>query len=93
MGRVLVAMVAAIYTDAFVAGKAFHLAYWEQIMIDDQVNLEELEESRKRRTAQETTAEGSTPGTPEGPVHTPYRKPKQWISEARKWLGVGGRTG
>lgn len=91
MGRVLAVTVSAIDTDTLVAGEAFYLAYWEQIMIDDQVNREELEESKKRRAAQETTAEGSTPVVPEVSAHTGHRKPKQWINEARKWLGVGGR--
>lgn len=60
-------------------------------MIDDQVNLEELEESKRWRALQETRAEGGVPVVPAVRVRIPQRAPKQWIREARKGLGAGGR--
>jgi hypothetical protein len=60
-------------------------------MIDDQVNLEELEESKRWRALRETRADGGVPVVPTVPVRIPQRGSKQWIREARKWLGAGGR--
>lgn len=59
--------------------------------IDDQVNLEELEESKRWRALQETRAEGDMPVVPPVSVRLPQRAPKQWIREARKWLRASGR--
>jgi hypothetical protein len=61
-------------------------------MIDDQVNLEELEESRKRRVSQETAAKNDMPVTPGVPVGIPPKAPKQWLRVTMKWLGAGGRA-
>ncbi|MGC2961615.1 hypothetical protein ACPUET_16710 [Paraburkholderia graminis] len=62
-------------------------------MIDDQVNAEELAESRKQR---EAAANATDDGMPVGPEDekrvvdgTQYRGPKQWIRHARKLLGAG----
>lgn len=65
----------------------------EWIMNDDQVNAEELAESRRRREALQRAADDGMPVAAEieerDAVEIPYRKPKQWIRHARKWLGAG----
>jgi hypothetical protein len=78
---------------ANITRETFYLKQWEQMMIDDQVNLEELEESKKRRAPQEAAAaaEADAPTIPATPVLVAHKAPKQWIREARKWLGAGGR--
>jgi hypothetical protein len=44
---------------------------WERIMIDDQVNLEELEESRRRREAAENATDDGMPVLPEDKERDP----------------------
>ena len=62
-------------------------------MIDDQVNAEELAESRRQREAAANATDDGMPAAPEnekGVVEeTQYRAPKQWVRHARKWLGAG----
>ncbi|MFM0197869.1 hypothetical protein [Paraburkholderia strydomiana] len=62
-------------------------------MIDDQVNAEELAESRKQREAAANATDDGMPVAPEdeGRVvdKTQYRRPKQWVRHARKLLGAG----
>jgi hypothetical protein len=62
-------------------------------MIDDQVNAEELAESKRQR---EAAANATDDGMPVGPENekrvveaTQCRAPKQWVRHARKWLGAG----
>ncbi|WP_460910800.1 hypothetical protein [Paraburkholderia jirisanensis] len=63
-------------------------------MNDDQVNAEELAESKRRREAMQRAADDGMPVAAEieerDAVEISYRKPKQWIRHARKWLGAGG---
>jgi len=65
----------------------------ECIMIDDQVNPEELAESRTRREAADNATDDGMPMAPEhiesDVGQTEYKTPKQWIRHARKWLGSG----
>lgn len=65
-------------------------------MIDDQVNLEEVEEmKRQRRAVQEATDDGMPVGPGEdGKVRAEmrYRKPKQWVKYARKWISARAHT-
>ncbi|WP_240057222.1 hypothetical protein [Paraburkholderia azotifigens] len=65
----------------------------EWIMNDDQVNAEELAESKRRREAMQRATDDGMPVAAEfeerDAVEIPYRKPKQWIRHARKWLGAG----
>jgi hypothetical protein len=62
-------------------------------MIDDQVNTEELAESRRQREAAENATDDGMPVAPENKardvqgIH--YRTPKQWVRHARKWLATG----
>jgi len=60
-------------------------------MIDDQVNAEELAESRKQREAAQKATDDGMPVAPEDNAkdlgQIPYETPKQWIRHARKWLG------
>lgn len=62
-------------------------------MIDDQVNAEELAESRKLREAAEKATDDGMPVAPESKEKDvegiQYRTPKQWVRHARKWLGAG----
>lgn len=63
-------------------------------MIDDQVNEEEIAESRKRRQA---AADDGMPAEPEAKaapaVQIQYRTPKHWVKSGKLWLGgAGGRT-
>jgi hypothetical protein len=62
-------------------------------MIDDQVNAEELEESRRQREAAENATDDGMPVAPENKERVvegiQYRAPKQWVRHARKWLGAG----
>jgi hypothetical protein len=64
---------------------------WECIMIDDQVNAEELAESRRRREAAENATDDGMPVAPENKTRDveeiQYKTPKQWVRYARKWLG------
>ncbi|NPT61419.1 hypothetical protein [Paraburkholderia elongata] len=63
-------------------------------MIDDQVNAEELAESKKQREAAETATDDGMPVVPEGKAGDvkviQYRTPKQWMKYAMKWPGEGG---
>ena len=63
-------------------------------MIDDQVNAEELADSRKQREAAANATDDGMPVAPEDEKRvvdgTQYRGPKQWIRHARKLLGAGG---
>lgn len=60
-------------------------------MIDDQVNAEELAESRGQREAAENATDDGMPVAPEHDARDvgqiQYKTPKQWIRHARKWLG------
>jgi hypothetical protein len=62
-------------------------------MIDDQVNAEELAESRRQREAAANATDDGMPAVPENEKRivdgTQYRAPKQWVRHARKWLGAG----
>jgi hypothetical protein len=63
-------------------------------MIDDQVNEEEIAESRKQRQA---AADDGMPAEPEkkaapAAVQIQYRTPKHWVKNAKMWLSAGGRT-
>ncbi|WP_341312679.1 hypothetical protein WN982_14600 [Paraburkholderia sp. IMGN_8] len=62
-------------------------------MIDDQVNAEELAESRRKREAAANATDDGMPAAPENekPIveETQNRAPKQWVRHARKWLGAG----
>ncbi|MFM0478571.1 hypothetical protein [Paraburkholderia strydomiana] len=62
-------------------------------MIDDQVNAEELAESRRQREAAANATDDGMPVAPEGKKRvvdgTAYRGPKQWVRHARKLLGAG----
>jgi hypothetical protein len=62
-------------------------------MNDDQVNAEELAESRRRREAAENATDDGMPVAPEDKERDAegiqYRTPKQWVRHARKWLGAG----
>ncbi|MGN8106527.1 hypothetical protein ACTJLB_00895 [Paraburkholderia sp. 22098] len=61
-------------------------------MIDDQVDAEELADSRRQRQAAAKAAENDTPVAPENksPVmeNTVGGAPRQWMRSARKWLGA-----
>jgi hypothetical protein len=65
----------------------------ECIMIDDQVNAEELAESRGRREAADNATDDGMPVAPEHIENdvgqTEYKTPKHWIRHARRWLGSG----
>jgi hypothetical protein len=60
-------------------------------MIDNQVNTEELAESRRQREAAENATDDGTPVAPENEARDveeiQYKTPKQWVRHARKWLG------
>jgi hypothetical protein len=60
-------------------------------MDDDQVNAEELAESKRRREAMQRATDDGMPVAAEieAREEIPYIKPKQWIRHARKWLGAG----
>jgi hypothetical protein len=62
-------------------------------MIDDQVNAEELAESRKQREAAANATDDGMPVAPDNEkrvvIETQYRGPKQWVRHARKLLGTG----
>lgn len=62
-------------------------------MIDDQVNVEELAESREQREAAENATDDGMPVAPEHKARDDgqiqYKTPKQWVRHARKWLGSG----
>lgn len=62
-------------------------------MIDDQVDTEELEESRRRREAASKAANDGAQASAEkekplveGAQDAP---PKLWVRYAKKWLGTG----
>lgn len=61
-------------------------------MIDDQVDAEELAESRRQRQTAAKAAENDTPVAPENksPVMeaTVGGAPRHWMRSARKWLGA-----
>ncbi|RKE37550.1 hypothetical protein B0G76_3809 [Paraburkholderia sp. BL23I1N1] len=63
-------------------------------MIDDQVNAEELAESRRQREAAANATDDGMPVAPENEKRVAegiqYRAPKQWARHARKWLAAGG---
>jgi hypothetical protein len=58
-------------------------------MIDDQVNAEELAESRRQREAAENATDDGMPVAPENKTRDveeiQYKTPKQWVRHARKW--------
>ncbi len=60
-------------------------------MIDDQVNAQELAESRRQREAAENATDDGMPVAPghdmEDQRHIDQEAPKQWVRHARKWLG------
>ncbi|MFM0136034.1 hypothetical protein [Caballeronia grimmiae] len=62
-------------------------------MIDDQVNAEELAESRKQRDAAADATDDGMPLAPEEEKRvadgSQCRGPKQWVRQARKLLGAG----
>ncbi len=62
-------------------------------MIDDQVNAEELAESRRQREAAANATDDGMPVAAENEKQvaeaTQYKAPKQWVRHARKWLGAG----
>ncbi|CAE6764655.1 hypothetical protein [Paraburkholderia haematera] len=62
-------------------------------MIDDQVNAEELAESRRQREAAANATDDGMPVAPENEKRVAegiqYRGPKQWVRHARKLLGAG----
>jgi hypothetical protein len=57
-------------------------------MIDDQVNAEELAESRRQRDIAPSAKDGLSVAPIQKPAAegSQYRAPKQWIRDARKWL-------
>ncbi|MGF6782530.1 hypothetical protein P3T21_007771 [Paraburkholderia sp. GAS334] len=63
-------------------------------MIDDQVNAEELAESKNQREAAETATDDCMPVVPESKARDveviQYRTPKQWVKHSRKWAGARG---
>lgn len=62
-------------------------------MIDDQVNLEELAESRRQRDAAANAVDDGTRVEPANEGQTERSQsgvPKQWIRYARKWLDAAG---
>lgn len=65
-------------------------------MIDDQVNLEELEETKRQRQAVQEATDDGMPVAPgeDAKVHPEirYRKLKERAKYARKWIGSGGHT-
>jgi thiamine pyrophosphokinase len=65
----------------------------EWVMDDDQVNAEELAESKRRREAMQNATDDGMPFVAEieerDAAEIAYRKPKQRIRRARKWLGAG----
>ena len=65
----------------------------EWIMNDDQINAEELAESKRRREAMQNATDDGMPVAAEieerEAAEIRYRKPKQRIRHARKWLGAG----
>jgi len=62
-------------------------------MIDDQVNAEELAESRRQREAAANATDDGMPVAPESGKRVvegiQHRSPKQWVRHARKLLGAG----
>jgi hypothetical protein len=66
---------------------------WECLMIDDQVNAEELAESRKQREAAANATDDGMPVAPENKkpvVEEPQSGTRMhWVRQARKWLGAG----
>jgi hypothetical protein len=61
-------------------------------MIDDQVDVEELAESRKQREAAATATDDGMRVAPEDEKRveeTQDSAPKRWVRHAGKWLGVG----
>jgi hypothetical protein len=65
-------------------------------MIDDQVNLEELEEMKRQRQAVQEATDDGMPVAPgedaKARAEMRYRRPKQWVKYARKWIGARGYT-
>jgi hypothetical protein len=65
-------------------------------MIDDQVNVEELAESRRQREAAENATDDGMAVAPENKARDvgeiQYQTPKQWVRHARKWLGSERRS-
>jgi hypothetical protein len=64
-------------------------------MIDEQVNVEELAESRGLRDAAENATDDGMPVAPEHKARDveqiQCKVPKQWVRSARKWPGSGRR--
>ncbi|CAN7623902.1 hypothetical protein LJR230_004557 [Trinickia sp. LjRoot230] len=63
-------------------------------MNDDQVNAEELAESRRQREAAANATDDGMPTVEGGRERNAaegirQRTPKQWVRHARKWLGAG----
>ena len=63
-------------------------------MIDDQVNAEELAESRRQREAAANATDDGMPVAREDKERDAaegirHRTLKQWVRHARKWLGAG----
>lgn len=62
-------------------------------MFDDQVNADELAESKRQREAAANATDDGMPVAPEDEKRvvegTQYRGPKQWVRHARKLLGAG----
>jgi len=62
-------------------------------MIDDQVDAEELAESRRQRDAAANATDDGMRPAPENEKRvvegTQYGAPKRWVRHARKWLGAG----
>jgi hypothetical protein len=56
-------------------------------MIDDQVNAEELAESRQRRKSAENATDDGMPM----PSEDNASKPMKWVRYATKWFGAGSR--
>lgn len=67
-------------------------------MIDDQVNADELAESRKQREAAEAASEDGMPAAPDMRAKdvdvSEDGSPKRWVKHARKWFsGAPMRSG
>jgi hypothetical protein len=59
-------------------------------VIDDQVNANELAESKRQREAAENAKNDGIPVAPENHARDVgkirYETPKRWVRHARKWL-------
>ncbi|SAK90713.1 hypothetical protein AWB81_04844 [Caballeronia arationis] len=64
-------------------------------MIDDQVNAEELAESRQRRKSAENATDDGMPMPSEDNAQDAEvdgsSKPMKWVRYATKWFGAGSR--